>query len=597
MNSIFYPLKALSGLLKEPITLPLEPREASDIYRGFHLNDWDICIGCGTCAEICDNRAIHMINIKDLASDPIKGIKPRRPAIDYGRCCWCALCIDICPTGSLSMSREYVHVSNNLNSFFILPDNEGMHGLNFPKGWAKDDKADLIDLKRQPTDILDIEARKNSFIEINLGLNDKQALLEASRCVQCGMCHDSCPTNMHAPEYIRAIWEGNLEEAVRQIYRTNPLPHVCGRVCTHRCETACSIGRRGEPIKICELKRYAVDNLPIEKIKEIAAENSIDNKNSKYKIAIIGSGPAGLTTAYDLARFGYKVTIFESFAQAGGMVRYGVPEYRLPYDKVRADIEVIQAMGVEIVCNVKIGDKITIEQLKHDFNATLIASGMHDGRSTRIPNSEHENVYAAIKILHKIRQNHKLVPLSKSIVVIGGGNVAFDVARSLARLQLQKYKKVNVTLIALESKDKMLADALEIKEGREESINIVNARGPKACIIDNNKLIGLETMACLSIFDENGRFNPNYDKNDVVLHKAEMIVEAVGQAPNLSFLGKELTEKLKWNQYGRLEVDENGHTSEKWLWAAGDIVEGPDIIHAIAAGHRVAKNIIKQFSS
>jgi glutamate synthase (NADPH/NADH) small chain len=162
-GSMLRPLKALSYLGREPVTLPMEPRPAAERYRGFHVNDWELCIGCGTCATICDNRAIRMVNIPDLPADPVQGSKPRRPAIDYGRCCWCALRVDICPTGSISLSREYVHVSPDLHTFFILPDPKGMHGVSFPKGWAKSADSDFLDLERQPMAELEAQARLDSL--------------------------------------------------------------------------------------------------------------------------------------------------------------------------------------------------------------------------------------------------------------------------------------------------------------------------------------------------------------------------------------------------------------------------------------------------
>jgi len=588
MNSLLAPLKALSFLGREPVTLPIEPRPAAPNYRGFHINDWEKCIGCGTCATICDNNAIRMVEIKDLSNDPIKGIKPRRPAIDYGRCCWCALCVDVCPTGSLALSREYVHVGLDLNSFFILPDEKGMHGLGFPKGWAKSSDSDLLDLKPQPMPELKAKERQDSFVEIVQGFDDQTALLEASRCIQCGMCHDACPTHMHAPEYIRAIWAGDMEEAVQQIYRTNPLANVCGRVCTHRCETACSIGRRGKAINIRWLKRYAMDKVSHERIKQIASKGRNMTETGK-QVAIVGSGPAGLTVAYDLARQGHTVTIFEALEKSGGMMRYGIPEYRLPYNKLDEDIDVIKSMGVNIHCNIHINAQ-KMADLENNFEATLIAIGLHGGRSTRVPGTDHPHVYSAIDLLRRITLKQE-IEVKKKILVIGGGNVAFDIARSLARLQRNRFGQVKLVITALEDRENMLADPVEVKEANEEEIQLFTSRGPRNCVIKDGTLIGLETVRCTSIFDEQGRFHPKYDDSDTIFHEADMIVEAIGQAPQLDFLGEELTERLEWDKRGRPVINQDGRTSEAWLWAAGDVVEGPDVIHAIAAGHRVANSI------
>jgi glutamate synthase (NADPH/NADH) small chain len=431
--------------------------------------------------------------------------------------------------------------------------------------------------------------RDDNFEEIVAGFDPQRALIEASRCVQCGMCHDACPTHMHAPEYIRAIWQGDLEEAVRQIYRTNPFAHTCGRVCTHRCEDACSIGVRGEPIAIRWLKRYAMDSVSDERVREIVAEQRPDYISGK-RVAIIGAGPAGLTAAFDLALRGHQVTVFEALDKPGGMIRYGIPEYRLPYDRIDADIAAITALGVEIRTSTVIGRDLTIDQLRDKHDAVLIALGLQQGRSTRIPGSDHPQVRSAVDLLRQITRGEQF-DTPRSVAVIGGGNVAMDIARSLARRQKKEYGKVAVTVSALEDFDHFLADPEEISEARDEGVVILASRGPQACRIDDAAcLLGLTTLGVISIFDEQGRFAPCYDENDECHHEAEMVVEAIGQMSDLSLLGIELTERLEWSR-GRLKVDEGGRSSEAWLWSAGDMVHGPDVVHAVADGHRVAESI------
>ncbi len=595
-GSLLNPLKNLQFLARKPVTEALEPRPASPAYRGFHLNDWEECVGCASCQKICDNAAISMIEIPGLPNDPVKGIRNHRPAIDYGRCCWCALCVDICPSSSLSLSREYVHTCDqeHIDSYFILPDPNGMHKKHFAKGWQKTEHSDLLSLTRSAMAELEPENRIDNFDEIVEGFSAEQAVLEASRCVQCGMCHDSCPTHMNAPEYIRAIWNGDTEEAVRQIYRTNPFSHVCGRVCTRRCETACSIGIRGEPIAIRWLKRYAMDSVSHERIKEIAREG-INSKSSGHKIAIIGAGPAGLTAAYDLAKAGHKVEVFEALPHAGGMTRYGIPDYRLPFDILQQDIDVITSLGVKIHYNCRIGKNKRMGTLQKNFDAVILAIGLQQGRQTRIKNSEHDHVYRAVDLLQKISLDEEF-ELPHSVTVIGGGNVAMDIARSLARKQKQQYGEVNITVTALEDLQHFMADAEEIKEATEEGIIILDSRGPQSCEIDESgKLTGLKTWKVISIFDENNRFAPQYDEQQEQLHECEAVIEAIGQFADTSLLGKGLTEKLEWNR-GRLLIDENGRTSEDWLWSAGDCVNGPDVVHAVADGHRVAASIQQQLN-
>lgn len=589
-GSLLNPIKNWQFFGRKPVTESLEPRLASLNYRGFHLNDWEKCIGCSTCQKVCDNAAITMVKIPSLPDDPVKGIRNERPAIDYGRCCWCALCVDLCPTGSISLSREYVHTctEEEISSYFILPDPNGIHDQYYGHGWAKSDDADLVDLVRQPMTEKAPAERIDNYDEIVEGFDPQQAIVEASRCVQCGMCHDSCPTHMNAPEYIRAIWKGDLEEAVREIYKTNPFPHVCGRVCTHRCEDACSIGRRGDPVAIRWLKRYAMDQVDHERVKEIAAEGAGDYLSGK-RVAVVGAGPAGLTAAYDLARKGHDVTVFEGLDHPGGMPRYGIPEYRLPYDKLDRDIDVIRAAGVKIQCNTWIGRDITMDQLGEQYDAVLLALGLQLGRSTRIPGTDHPEVRKAVTMLRQVTDREE-IGLTPSAVVVGGGNVAMDIARSLARLQKKEFGEVRVTVTALEDMDHFLADPEEVKEALEEGVHIHDARGPQEVVLEGDRLVGLRTWKVLSIFDDQGRFAPSYDDSDERLFEADMVIEAIGQMTDTDLLGEDLTEQLEWTR-GRLQVDGAGRTSVPWLWAAGDMVNGPDVVHAVRDGHLAAGSI------
>jgi len=589
-GGVLAPLKNLRFFGRNAVTVPLDPRTASANYRGFHLNDWQACVGCSTCQKVCDNAAITMVEIPGLPEDPVKGVRNLRPAIDYGRCCWCALCVDLCPTGSISLSREYVHtcVDADLDSYFVLPDSNGIHGVAYDKGWAKSVESDLVALERTDMTEAAPEARIDNFEEIVAGYDKNQAIIEASRCVQCGMCHDACPTRMNAPEYIRAIWQDDMEEAVRQIYRTNPFAHTCGRVCTHRCETACSVGHRGEPIAIRWLKRYAMDAVAPERVKQIAAEGKPGYVTGK-RIAIIGAGPAGLTAAFDLAKQGHEVQVYEAMSQAGGMTRYGIPYYRMPADMLDRDVEVIQSLGVKIQYNTRIGVDLRMDELQQQFDAVLIAVGLWTGRSTRIQGADNDGVERAVELLRKVADGEP-IRVPRQAVIIGGGNVAMDIARTLARLQKHRYGEVAITLTALEDIDHFLADRDEIKEAREEGVEILDARGPQQVVIENGGASGLCTWKVLSIFDEKGRFAPKYNADDQLIHPGDMIVEAIGQAADIALLGEALTEELEWNR-GRLKVDDGLRTSADWLWAAGDMVRGPDVVTAVADGHKAAASI------
>ena len=419
-------------------------------------------------------------------------------------------------------------------------------------------------------------------------MDSKQAVVEASRCVQCGKCFDACPTHMHAPQAISSITEGDIEEAVRWIYKTNPFAHVCGRICTRHCEKACSVELGGEPVAIRSLERHTMDTLPHERVKMIVAESAPGFVTGK-RIAIIGSGPAGLTAAYDLKKKGHCVVVYEAQNKPGGMMLYGIPEQRLPARVLEENIDTILSLGVDLRLNMKVGKHISMEKLRNNYDAVLIASGSHEARSTRMPGSDHKNKVSAIKLLRKIKKGKK-IDVPRKAVIIGCGIVAMDSARSLARLQKETYGNVHVTLTSLKPRETMLTDEMDILEAEKEGVKFISGRGPHQCIIQNGKLVGLETARCISVFDSRGCFNPRYDESDITVHEADMVVEAIGQAADVGYLGDDLLASLDW-QGQHLKVDVYGRTSEQWLWAAGDMVEEPDVIHAIAGGHRAAESI------
>jgi glutamate synthase (NADPH/NADH) small chain len=588
-RSIFKPFKAVAQMLKDPVTIkvPEEKHDVPESYRGFHVNDLQKCIGCGTCAEICDNLAIRMIDIPGIK--PQEGKTTQRPVIDYGRCCWCALCVDICTTGSLKMTREFTHIDSNLDTFLIYPGRKTIHGeKEYELGYVLNEDMNYLDTERVEMEHVGAEERVKSFMEFVKGFTKEQALKEASRCVACGICTQTCPAHMHIPDYINAIWEEDLEESVRYIYKTNPLPGTCGRICTHKCETVCAISHRGEPIAIRWLKRYAIDNLPKDKFKEIVKKGEVIQKMNK-KIAIVGSGPAGLAAAYYLIGMGYDVTIYERMPKAGGMMRYGIPAYRLPDDRLDEEIGYIVDLGVEIKYNTEVGKDIQLKDLKEQYDAVFVAVGLFGGRSTRIPGTDHENVYQAIDLLRRVRLGDE-VPVEEKMVIIGGGNVAMDISRTMARLQMQKYGKVQITTCALESIETMPADKEEIEEATEEGVKIIGSRGPMEIIIENGKVKGLKTRKCLSVFDEDHRFNPTFDDSDIQIYEGSMVIEAIGQSHLDSWIPEDLREKL-YAGGRRVKISEYYQTEEPWLFVGGDIVKGPDVINGVASGHQAAIGI------
>lgn len=616
--SIFNPLRLWKYLFKKPVTHPMNqiftkknanylnenaiikskkrldsnPRTAPDRLRGFHTNDWEKCIGCGTCEDICPTKAITMVERLDV--DEKAGALQQRPAIDYGRCCFCALCVDTCTTDSLEMSNEYIYANDDPDKFFFLPTKK-FEDNEVGEGWTKDETSNLLDLERVHMEHQDPQERKSGFVEIVRGYSKEYAMAEAARCVECGVCTSSCPVQMHIPEYISSIWNNDIETALKQIYETNPLPGVCGRVCTHNCETSCAIAVKGEAIAIRWLKRYIIDSAPDNMYKDIIGEPVSEVIDGK--IAVVGSGPAGLGAAYYLRAIGYDVTVYEEMPLAGGVMRYGIPAYRLPDTAIDKDINFIKEIGVTIKTNTRVGRDVTMDELEKEYDAVFLGTGFFKPRQLNIPGADHKDVIGAMDFLPQVREyergNLKLedINVAKSVVVIGGGDVAFDVARSATRLQMLKYGKANVKLTSLENEDALPASEDELIEGAEEGIEFFCGNGPQEVMQKNGKVTGLRLWKCLCIFDDQGKFNPEFDQECEQVIEGEQVYIAIGQSPDYDYLPEKLQSKLNFVR-GKIEANEDGQIKGlDWLFVGGDIFRGPDLISGVADGHRAAKGI------
>lgn len=443
--------------------------------------------------------------------------------------------------------------------------------------------------------------RNKNFLEVTTGYTAEMAVDEAQRCLNCKNkpCMQGCPVSVKIPEFIKLIAENKFEDAYSKITETNSLPAVCGRVCPQerQCESKCVRGIKGEPVGIGRLERFAADyHMANGTDKLVKAE-----PNGK-KVAVVGSGPSGLTAAGDLAKLGYDVTIYEAFHTAGGVLMYGIPEFRLPKDIVQKEIEKLKALGVKIETNVIIGKTLYIDELIEDmgFNAVFIGSGAGLPSFMNIEGENLNGVYSANEFLTRINlmKGYKFpeydtpVYIGKNAAVFGGGNVAMDAARSAKRLGAE-----NVYIIYRRGKEELPARAEEVMHAEEEGIEFLLLQNPTRFIGDENGwLKGVEVVNMeLGEPDASGRRRPSPIKGSEHIIDIDTAIISIGQTPNP--LIKKTTKGLDTNQRGCIIADENGATTKPFVYAGGDAVTGAaTVILAMGAGKNAAEAIDKELN-
>ena len=459
--------------------------------------------------------------------------------------------------------------------------------------------------KKNPMPTLDPHQRGRVFTEVSLGYTEQQAIDEAERCLNCKTmpCVDGCPVRIRIPEFIARIRELDFEGAYRIISESSALPAVCGRVCPQetQCESKCVRGIKGEPVGIGRLERFVADWH-----NSHSAEAPITAPKNGKRVAIVGSGPSGLTCAGDLARLGYSVTVFEALHTAGGVLVYGIPEFRLPKSIVAKEVEGLKAMGVEVLTNMIIGKTLTIDELfEMGYEAVFIGSGAGLPNFMCIPGESLKGVYSANEFLTranlmKAYREDSDTPIMKGgrVAVVGGGNVAMDAARTALRLGAEK-----VYIVYRRSMDELPARAEEVEHAIEEGIEFKLLNNPTEILGYNNSLDKrdpkngfVRAMRCIRMQlgepDERGRRRPVEIPGSEFELDVDAVIISIGTSPNP--LIKDTTEGLVVNKRGGIVVTEDGATSRTGVYAGGDAVTGAaTVISAMGAGKLAAEAIRK----
>ncbi|MEM3356409.1 MAG: NADPH-dependent glutamate synthase, partial [Candidatus Bathyarchaeia archaeon] len=440
------------------------------------------------------------------------------------------------------------------------------------------------------------EVRRHNFNEVALGYTEEQAIEEASRCLQCPkpQCVPGCPVEVEIPAFIRLIREGKFDEAVKKIKEKNSLPAICGRVCPQeeQCQMNCVLGKAGDPVNIGRLERFVAD---WERQKGVTVPEKAPPTGKK--VAIIGAGPAGLTAAADLAKLGHEVVIFEALHLPGGVLVYGIPEFRLPKSMVQAEVDYIEKLGVELRLGYLIGRIHTIPELlkEEGFDAVFIGTGAGLPQFLGVPGENLGGIYSANEFLIRVNLMKSYafpvydtpIRIGKHVAVIGGGNVAMDSARSALRLGAEE-----VCIVYRRSREEMPARKEEIENAEEEGIICKFLANPTRFIGDEKGWV--KQMECIRMElgppDESGRRRPVPVKGSEFVMDVDTVIVAIGRTPNPII--QRTTEGLAVTKWGTILVDENGKTSLEGVYAGGDIVTGEaTVISAMGAGKKAAKAI------
>ncbi len=500
----------------------------------------------------CNVNVCYALRTSQLFNTPNMSRSAYIAKVEKQNCVACGKCVEACPAGAVKLGQK-------------LCDKEGCE-ITYPRMPLPGD---------QPWGE---HMWTHNYRDVN-----------RINCYDTGTapCKTACPAHIGIQGYLQLAKEGRYEDALALIKKDNPLPAVCGHVCNRRCEDACTRGTIDEAVAIDEVKRFIAE-------RDLNAETRFIPKKTipslkggfEEKIAIIGAGPAGLSCAYFLALTGYKPTIFEKNAEPGGMLRYGIPSYKLEKDLLAAEIDVIRQLGVEIRCGVEVGKDVTIEDLREQgYKGFYAAIGCQRGRKPGISGENAEGAYAAVDFLREAGAKESF-SLEGDVVVVGGGNVAIDAARISSRCTDAK-----ISMFCLETREKMPASDEEIEEALEEGIELNCGWGPKEVLEENGHVSGVVFKKCTRVFDAQGRFSPEYDENDTVTIPCRHVIFSVGQAIDWGHMLDNLHVELRPNG-GALANKLTYQTSEPDIFVGGDVYTGPKFaIDAIAAGREGAVSL------
>ena len=500
----------------------------------------------------CNVNVCYALRTSQLFNTPNMSRSAYIAKVEKQNCVACGKCVEACPAGAVKLGQK-------------LCDKEGCD-ITYPRMPLPGD---------QPWGE---HMWTHNYRDVN-----------RINCYDTGTapCKTACPAHIGIQGYLQLAKEGRYEDALALIKKDNPLPAVCGHVCNRRCEDACTRGTIDEAVAIDEVKRFIAE-------RDLNAETRFIPKKTipslkggfEEKIAIIGAGPAGLSCAYFLALTGYKPTIFEKNAEPGGMLRYGIPSYKLEKDLLAAEIDVIRQLGVEIRCGVEVGKDVTIEDLREQgYKGFYAAIGCQRGRKPGISGENAEGAYAAVDFLREAGAKESFA-LEGDVVVVGGGNVAIDAARISSRCTDAK-----ISMFCLEAREKMPASNEEIEEALEEGIELNCGWGPKEVLEEDGHVSGVVFKKCTRVFDAQGRFSPEYDENDTVTVPCRHVIFSVGQAIDWGHMLDNLHVELRPNG-GALANKLTYQTSEPDIFVGGDVYTGPKFaIDAIAAGREGAVSL------